>query len=328
MKIFSSFTEAYRDLLKDVYEDSEFCSSPRGHKIREKLGVSFRITNVRDRLPYVRSRDFSVAYFVAESLWYLSGNDSTDWISNYSSFWKNISDDGSTANSAYGARIFRPHPRVASMIDPVWTQWNYVINELSSDSDSRRAVVHIRSPQDSILASKDVPCTLSLQFFLRNDKVHMIVSMRSSDLILGIAYDVPAFTLFQELLAAQLTQKLGRKIDVGEYTHMSNSLHIYERHFEMVEKILEEPKHETSEMPPLPHDMPLEKILEFERNCRNSQDMRSIGLLLDNVTLDTYWRDWCVVLASHRVGKISTDSQGQGDLLSSTQFSGYRFFNK
>lgn len=329
MKVFSSFTEAYLGLLKDVYEDSEFSSSPRGHRIREKLGVSFRITNVRDRLPYIRGREFSVAYFVAESLWYLSGNDSTDWISNYSSFWKNISDDGSTANSAYGARIFKPHSRIASTIDSTWNQWEYVLNELSSDPDSRRAVIHIRSPQDSILASKDVPCTLSLQFFLRSDKVHMIVSMRSSDLILGIAYDVPAFTLFQELLAVQLTHKLGRKIDVGEYTHMSNSLHIYERHFDMVEKILKESYHTTLEMPRLPDGMQMEKMLKFEKICRNAQDIRSIILALEDTELDEYWNDWCVILASHRAGKISEDSyRDQQDLLKSTNFSGYRFFNK
>ena len=242
MKVFSNFTEAYYQLLFDVYKSPDFVSAPRNQKIREKLGVSFRILNPRDRLPYVEQRDFSASYFVAESLWYLSGNDSTSWIANYSSFWKNISDDGATANSAYGARIFKPHSRIASNLDKDWTQWDYILNELAEDPDSRRAVVHIRSPQDSLLVKKDVPCTLSLQFFLRNDKVHMVVSMRSSDLILGIAYDVPAFTLFQELLANQLSRRLNKHIDVGEYTHVSNSLHIYEKHFEMVEDILKKKK--------------------------------------------------------------------------------------
>lgn len=332
MKVFSSFTEAYYDLLLDVYKHPDFVSSPRGQKIREKLGVSFRISNPLDRLPYVEQRDFSLSYFVAESLWYLSGNDSTEWISNYSSFWKNISDDGTTANSAYGARIFNPHSRIAGQIDPSWTQWDYILNELTADPDSRRAVVHIRSPQDSILASKDVPCTLSLQFFLRNDQVHMIVSMRSSDLILGIAYDVPAFTLFQELLANQLSDRLNRSISVGEYTHVSNSLHIYEKHFGMVEEILKKREFFSLEMPKLPKGkLPLEYILEQESKCRNCQTIDELKQLASNLNAGSeYWNDWCKILISHRANKLKgVDSENfKLDLLKSTEFNGYKFFNK
>lgn len=332
MKVFSSFTEAYYDLLLDVYTHPDFSSSPRGYKIREKLGVSFRISNPLDRLPYVEQRDFSLSYFVAESLWYLCGNDSTEWISNYSSFWKNISDDGTTANSAYGARIFKPHSRIAGQVDPSWTQWDYVLNELTADPDSRRAVIHIRSPQDSILATKDVPCTLSLQFFLRNDKVHMIVSMRSSDLILGIAYDVPAFTLFQELLANQLSDRLNRTISVGEYTHVSNSLHIYEKHFGMVEEILKRREFFSLEMPKLPKgNLPLRYILDLESKCRSCQTVDELKKLSSDLQAGSeYWNDWCKILISHRASKLrdAGSEDFKSNILKSTKFSGYKFFNK
>lgn len=327
MKNFSSFTEAYHNLLLDVYEHPEFSSAPRGHKIREKLGVSFSITNPRDRLPFLAGRDFSISYFVAESLWYLSGNDSTEWISNYSSFWKNISDDGSTANSAYGARIFKPHARIAGELDPAWTQWKYVVDELISDSDSRRAVIHIRSPQDSILAKKDVPCTLSLQFFLRNDLVYMVVSMRSSDLILGLAYDVPAFTLFQELLAFELSNRLNKPIGLGTYTHVSNSLHIYERHFKMVEEILSSPTRSSIEMPPLPtEEMPISSMMSFEKSCRNAGSCQEIDQLLSNVVIKDYWKDWLLILASHRASKFSAEHHKK--IMNQVSFKGYKVFNK
>jgi len=329
MKNFSNFTEAYRELLQDVYTNPDFESAPRGQKIREKLGFTFKLTNPRNRLPYLLGRDYSAAYFIAESLWYLSGSDSTDWIANYSGFWRNISDDGVTANSAYGARIFKSHPRIAQGIKPQWSQWDYVIDELCSDNDSRRAVIHIRSPQDSILAHKDVPCTLTLQFFLRNDKVHMVTSMRSSDLILGIAYDVPAFTLFQELLALQLSKRLNKPIGLGDYTHISNSLHIYERHFEMVEQILN--SHLSSnilEMPDLPSDaVPLGSLLSLESKIRKApvEDLKTI--LSASTELGQYWGDWLILLASHRAGKLNS-SKEQNLLLQSTNFEGYRFFNK
>ena len=82
-----------------------------------------------------------------------------------------------------------------------------------------------------MLAVKDVPCTLTLQFFIRDGKLHQIASMRSSALIFGISYDVPAFTFFQEMFANELN------VELGTYVHISNSLHVYERHFDMLNKI-------------------------------------------------------------------------------------------
>ena len=332
MKVYENFTEAYVDIVKDVYTNPEFISSPRGMKVKEILGYQFRILNPRNRIPYVPGRELSVHYMIAELLWYLSGNDSTEWISNYSAFWSKISDDGKTANSAYGARIFKPHNRIAANVDEAWTQWDYVVNELKNDSDSRRAVVHIRSPQDSILAGLDVPCTLSLQFFLRNDKVHMTVSMRSSDVILGLSYDVPAFTIFQELLALQLTQELGRPIGLGSYTHLSASLHLYERHFKMAEKILEEDKKQdyrnVLEMPPMPSVPPLEDLMAAESEIRKCMTIPALSRTISSTNLkNSYWNDWCRVLASHKAIKLN-DKQTSNDLLLFSSFEGYRFFGR
>jgi thymidylate synthase len=325
MKTYEDFTRAYVDVLRDVYTQPEFSSAPRGMKIKEILGYQFKLTNPRNRIPYVRDRELSIHYLVAELLWYLSGNDSTEWIANYSAFWSKISDDGRTANSAYGARIFKPHARIAANLDPTWTQWNYVIQELKSDPDSRRAVIHIRSPQDSIQASLDVPCTLSLQFFLREDKVHMVTSMRSSDVILGLVYDVPAFTLFQELLALQLTQELGRPIGLGTYTHLSASLHVYERHYGMVEKILANDTIRGSiEMPAMPCLPPVDALVDFERKSRSSSDPSAVSI---DQTLPDYWQDWCKVLASHRAYKLG-DAGLSNELLTATRFEGYRYFAK
>lgn len=329
MKSYKSFTEAYVDIIKDVYLTPEFESSPRGMKVKEVVGYQFKITNPLNRIPYVSGRELSVHYMIAELLWYLSGNNSTDWISNYSSFWSKISDDGSTANSAYGARIFKPHDRISSLIDQSWTQWDYVINELKNDPDSRRAVIHIRSPQDSLLARLDVPCTLSLQFFLRNDKVYMVTSMRSSDVILGISYDVPAFTLFQELLALQLSKVLGRPIGLGDYIHLSASLHVYERHFKMVEKIIDEDKPsnypDILEMPRMPNNPPLDDLLLFESQVRNVQNSNELLPILSKYVMSDYWKDWCKILASHKANKLKNEILSTS-LLNSTSFSGYRYF--
>jgi len=327
MNTFTNFTDCYLSLASQLLNDYDFISQPRGQKIREKLAVKFTITDPRNRIPYVKARKFSMQYMMAELLWYLSGNDSTDWIANYSSFWKKISDDGKTANSAYGARIFKPHAWIA---DSSIIQWDYIINELKKDSDSRRAVIHIRSPWDSYAAKLDVPCTLSLQFFIRDGALHQVVNMRSSDLILGIAYDVPAFTFFQEMLAIELGVKL------GSYVHISNSLHVYEQHFKMLENIVEEGStmqaqiHRLSRgaMPSLPCLPPTEQLSLLEGKIRNAVSNDQVLALLRELEgwnvegIYDYWMDWGKLLASHRLKKIGFDREAI-ELQNSSNFVGY-----
>ena len=324
--VFDSFTDCYVSLANLVYHSPDFISKPRGKRVREKLGVKFTITNPRHRIPYVPTRKFSVFYMVGELLWYLSGENSTDWISYYSSFWKNISDDGKTANSAYGSRLFKPHPRIA---DAKFIQWQYIIDELRRDPDSRRAVVHIRVPDDSIEAKLDVPCTLTLQYFLRDNALYQIVNMRSSDLILGIAYDIPAFTFFQEMLANELG------VELGTYTHISNSLHIYERHFDMVKEMLI--PHNLSEarmsqvsrgpMPSFGHDIPIREMMIIDRGIRECLTEEAVKELinefamLENDNID-FWIDWMKVAGSYKLKKMGMLLESR-EMLSSTKFVGY-----
>lgn len=339
MKTYGNFTSAYHGLLKDVYLHPEHEASPRGLKVKERLGHSFRITDIRDRLPYIPHRGFSVSYLIAELVWYLSGNDSTEWIANYSSFWKNISDDGLTANSAYGSRIFKQHRYQAAFgIAEGWTQWQFLKDELKKDPDSRRAVLHIRMPQDSVLASKDVPCTLALQFFIRDGALHQVASMRSSDLVLGIALDIPAFTMFQELLALELG------VECGSYTHISNSLHIYEKNYALVEKILADPwvkefPHRCKPMPALPSSPPIEWLMIAEREVRKANDEAELRSNLETALSPApdgledpreamqYWRDWVLILAWHRAGKLDLP-EFQKELMDRVSFSGFKLFSK
>jgi thymidylate synthase len=311
-----------------IRDESDFISSPRGMKIKEKLGVQFRIRNVRDRLPHIEARNFSLSYFVAETLWYMSGSNSTEWISRYAPFWKDISDDGKTANSAYGARIFKLHPRIA---DGGLNQWDYVKSELKRDPDSRRALIHIRTPDDSLHAVKDVPCTLALQFFIRESKLHLHVNMRSSDIILGIAYDVPAFTTMQEILANELN------VELGEYVHTSNSLHCYERDFEMLDKIARSSDNLGRPMPAYPRVFPIHDLMQVEEWVHNTNDAEfTDGIMplrpglsdaMEDPAACQLVNDWKNILCSFRARKMKDDQLARRYLLS-TDHKGYHFFKR
>ncbi|MBC8408728.1 MAG: thymidylate synthase [Rhodobacteraceae bacterium] len=333
---FENFTTCYLALIENVYNAPQYISAPRGQKIKEVLGATFTISDARQRLPYVAGRKFSLTYLVAELTWYLSGNNKTEWISKYSSFWKDITDDGTTANSAYGSRLFLPHDSIASSR---FVQWDYVVEELRRDPDSRRAIMHLRVPADSIDAKLDVPCTLALQFFIRDNKLHQIAMMRSSDIIFGIAYDVPAFTMFQEILANELG------VAVGSYTHMSNSLHIYERHFDMAARILKRENFESSmawgrkrartnaDICAISTGSSLSKIrstiindlIEFEAVISSETDDIKILKLVNAFQAPDFWKDYAIVFAAKRLKDLNFRPQYK-QLMKNLSNSEYDFY--
>jgi len=292
MKSYDSFTHAYVKILDEVYNQFDYESAPRGEKIREKLNFSFMLTDPRERYPYVYGRKFSLEYVAGELLWYLSANNKVDWIQKYSSVWSKISDDGVTANSAYGYRMFMPIDSANN------SQWSLAVDELVRDNDSRRCVIHIRNAFDTVNAKLDVPCTISLQYLLRQNKLHAVVNMRSQDVIWGLANDVPAFTVFQELMAIELSERLGKHIECGNYYHNAASIHIYDRHFKMVESVLSDNRNSVSEIvncqcPKISTKPDVKDLLEYEKKCADALSKDDIDVLIRSVTQSqqTFWTD-------------------------------------
>ena len=117
-------------------------------------------------------------------------------------------------------------------------QWHWVINELAQDADSRRATIAINQPYHKNKNSKDIPCTQYLQFFIRDNKLNMGVYMRSNDVVYGFCNDIFTFALFHQLMFNSLRKIYGEEFKLGEYTHHAGSMHIYERHYDMANKII------------------------------------------------------------------------------------------
>lgn len=268
---YESLNQAYEALAEEIYTAPDYISSPRGSETKEKIAVSLTITNPYDRVIVNPARKFSLKYGIAEWLWYDRNSNSLDEIAHYSKFWRNVSDDGKTVNSAYGYRI---HGKGAAMLVD---QWLYARNELIKDKDSRRAVCIIASPSDMINETKDFPCTMYLQFLIRENKLHLAVSMRSNDLVLGFGNDVFAFTLMQEKMLNEL-QSAYPELTMGHYHHFAGSLHIYQNKYSLIEDTITQ-KGSTEQFP-----MPRMKDLnEIEVLQRNEDRIRNGNTSLENL---------------------------------------------
>lgn len=176
-------------------------------------------------------RNLPMRYMVGELLWYLSGNYSLKAIQLYTNAWDRMSDDGIAVNSNYGHRI---QYAIDEYDGRIFDQMKMVEQMLKEHPESRQAVIHIKQARNLLVnPTKDVNCTVCLQFFVRDEKLYTTTYMRSNDLWMGFPNDVFQFTAMQIYLAMRLGYRL------GTYTHIAGSLHLYERDFQTALKNLD-----------------------------------------------------------------------------------------
>lgn len=170
--------------------------------------------------------DILAKYGLAEQVWYFTGDNSTKNIGNFAKMWNHLSDDGQHANSAYGYIIFKKFG---------FDQLKKVIKELKQNPESRRATIKINTPHTNgvdITTTKDEYCTMYLDFSIRDNQLNLFTAMRSNDIWFGFPSDILFFVNLQKLVAKELN------LFPGTYTHLANSLHMYERDFEKAEKLI------------------------------------------------------------------------------------------
>jgi len=214
--MFNSINDLWYDALSQLSVAPVVES--RVEECREIIGKQFILYNVHSNFLTNPIRKLSPWYAAAELLWYFSGTNEIEMIKYYALQYEKFSDDGVTAWGAYG---YRWH------LSNGLGQLQKVIEELRKNSNSRRAVMTCYdADRDLGYNSKDIPCTISLQFLIRNNKLNCICTMRSNDVWLGMPYDIWCFTCIQILIA----QELG--IETGRYIHQPGSLHLYGRNYE------------------------------------------------------------------------------------------------
>lgn len=210
MKIFLGRTinDAYHDIMTSLMSYGDYVD---GTKELLNAVVIVEEPSLSNMLFY--DRPLSMKYALAELEWYWTGNNSCEAIGKHAKKWLSISDDGKTSNSAYGYILFKKYHK---------NQLEEVIDVLRKDRTSRRAVLNISDPAIDRLHTKDMQCTVALQFFIRNNRLHTTVYMRSNDVYYGLPYDYIFFVSITQYIAKRLN------VELGEYVHHAASLHLYD----------------------------------------------------------------------------------------------------
>jgi len=212
-----SVTEIWRDLLQ-LTLNTGAARVPRGLPILEVL-QGRAVVDMNDPLIVLPERKLSLKFAFTEAWWMLTGRDDVATLHEVSKNIVAYSDDGVTFFGAYGKRYVAQRERI--------------LRALRRDHDTRQAVLtfwDVANPPDT----RDLPCSLTIQWIIRDGALHAVYNMRSSDLWLGWAYDIFSFSCmsFHMLLELRQTDERLANLTLGNMYYTAGSMHLYDRDFE------------------------------------------------------------------------------------------------
>ena len=210
-KTYPTPTSAFENLFHYIIDKGEDFASTKA-----VFNASFTIQNPSDKVITTPKRKFNQEYAEYEWDWYVKGDRDASEIAERAKIWKQMMIPGTNdVNSNYG--YF----------------WNYnnqlvkVIDQLKRNKETRRAIIVHYILHEIDQYKYDTPCNDVLNFYIKDDKLHLSIFARSIDLVFGFCNDQYTFAKLME----HVSHKTGYPI--GQMHWFITNLHVYPRHYEM-----------------------------------------------------------------------------------------------
>ncbi|MBQ2639185.1 MAG: dCMP hydroxymethylase [Bacilli bacterium] len=175
-------------------------------------------------------REPNYEYVEREIQWYLSESLNVHDIPGKTpKIWEDVSDKDGFINSNYGWTTFS---------EENYNQFDKVVKELSEHKSSRQGVIIFIRPtmhEDSKRnGMHDFICTYCYNFKIEDNKLYMIVNMRSNDCVYGYDNDYAfANYVFDKML--EELRKTHIDLEKGVMFWRADNFHVYPRHFKFLE---------------------------------------------------------------------------------------------
>jgi len=210
-KTYPTPTSAFENLFHYIIDKGEDFANTKAI-----FNQSFTIQDPTQKAIKTPVRKFNQDYAEYEWCWYMNGNRDAKEIGERAKIWNQMMVPGTTeVNSNYGY---------------FWKyndQLNRVINDLKLNKETRRAIIVHYILHELDRYKYDTPCNDVLNFYIKDDKLHMTVFARSIDLVFGFCNDQYTFAKLMEFVS----QRTG--YPVGQMHWFITNLHVYPRHYEM-----------------------------------------------------------------------------------------------
>ncbi len=218
----NNVNDLFESLLWKLKVEGVKQNSRNGGVITLEEPTIFHMRRPWQRVLFSERRKCNPYLHVMETVWMLGGGKDVGFLEYYAKNMRSYAEDDGLINGAYGHR-WRTHFGRDQIMG--------IIRELEGNHDSRQAVIAMYDPSiDFQPRWRDRPCNTHIYFRMVDNALNMTVCNRSNDLVWGACgANAVHMTYLHEFIACALKVKLGR------YYVMTNNLHIYERHWDLLE---------------------------------------------------------------------------------------------
>ncbi len=237
------FKEEAKEIIENGFNDKDF--EVRAHWVDGKPAHTKKIFTRVNRydlskeFPIITLRNAPFKYAVKETLWIFQkkSNNINDLDSHN---WDSWADENGSIGKTYGYCAGEKFNYYEGLMDQV----DNVIYNLKHNPMNRRMIIQLFRPE-YIKQSGLPPCVMTYLFDVANGKLNMTVIQRSGDFLAAAsagASDEIGMAILQHMLA----QSCGYQ--VGELVHITNNLHIYDRHETIIQQICNNPEYEPPKL--------------------------------------------------------------------------------
>jgi thymidylate synthase len=221
-----NFVHDIREEFQHKLIDQDFVTDKGGQKTIEIINATFIADE--DSIFGVVNQD----YVERELKWYRSLSlNVNDIPGGTPAIWKQVADKDGFINSNYGWCVYS---------EENGHQLVKVIKELVESPLSRRAtMIYIRPSMHEDYkrnGMSDFMCTYSTQYYIRDGLMHASVFMRSNDAVYGYKNDYAWQRYIHKQVLSGVNGKSGTVYGLGDLHWNAGSLHVYERHFDLIEE--------------------------------------------------------------------------------------------
>ncbi len=226
--------KTYLDLLQDILTTGILKSNRTQISALSKFGYQIR-HDLTTGFPLLTTKKLHFKSIVYELLWFLRGETNSKWLNTHGvTIWDEWATESGELGPIYGKQ---------------WTAWptqdggtinqiDNVLTLLRHNPNSRRIIFHAwnpeylpnesQSPQENVHAGKMAlsPCHLLYQFYVAQGHLSSQLYIRSSDVFLGLPYNIASLGLLTYMLAQQA------QLLPGELIITLGDTHLYQNHIE------------------------------------------------------------------------------------------------
>jgi thymidylate synthase len=215
----------YLKLMADILKNGKSKPTRGIHGIKSIFGYQIRF-DLRHGFPLLTTKKMPFQILMHELLWFVSGSSNIKYLQDHKiHYWDAFADKNLNLGPVYGVQWRHwPAPNSKKIDQLAWA-----IDQLKHNPDSKAIIVNAWNVAD-LEEMRLPPCHTMFQFDATKGKLRLELYQRSSDVFLGLPFNIAQYALLLEMVA-KLTGLEARELIIS-----IGNAHLYDNHLDQAKE--------------------------------------------------------------------------------------------